>query len=616
MTADELIRQLEAAQTEQDRQRVLRQINPAKLSEQDRQRVVTHFLQSSQVSIAASLGAIFSDERSRVTTNRTVRDAVAAPDSPGGQAVTPEERAAAEEAGVTLAPTNVPREILDLVGIPDVDKKTAEELLNTLNEVGGYNFSSLDELVRAGVHKGRMVQQIAAAILPEPGPRQDVSVSLPSGGRYTVPASEWKVMEETLGYDSDALVRVARYADLANVRNAKGEVAPAPLAALLSAAGFGAREDTPRQARDRDLLGQQATLDKQIRELRGQLEAGKFRTAGQGEANAASDRLRKLQEQRAQISNQLQANLPASRDLQGQRADLDRRISQLESGPQTAGTRSQVSQLKRERAQLDSQIAANPVSSGMVRANAPFGLAQKFAEGLQRHDFDPNMAYLYALDPALAGRIQAANGDPAKITQQDFQLVRRLQHNGGWDKIVEMGYVEADSMDSIAQFLMDAALRAASGGGGGRKRVFNDPEAIRQSAKQLYKSMYLEDPSEEQLAKFTSMVTQIERNSPEDQNVDIGAQVRRVVQDDERYKEYYGNMPGGMVEEEYQGMMRAGQESVLGEEAAGNAAVRLGMRSGQYQTSVGAAVGTQEAWDNSTWLGRLARVAQVTSANT
>jgi hypothetical protein len=40
------------------------------------------------------------------------------------------------------------------------------------------------------------------------------------------------------------------------------------------------------------------------------------------------------------------------------------------------------------------------------------------------------------------------------------------------------------------------------------------------------------------------------------------------------------------------------------------------MRGGKYQTTVGAATGTREAWDNSTFLGRLARAAQLVNENT
>jgi hypothetical protein len=50
---------------------------------------------------------------------------------------------------------------------------------------------------------------------------------------------------------------------------------------------------------------------------------------------------------------------------------------------------------------------------------------------------------------------------------------------------------------------------------------------------------------------------------------------------------------------------------MLGAEVGNNEAVVAGMRSGKYQTTIDAAAGMSEAWDNSTFLGRLARVGQL-----
>jgi hypothetical protein len=55
---------------------------------------------------------------------------------------------------------------------------------------------------------------------------------------------------------------------------------------------------------------------------------------------------------------------------------------------------------------------------------------------------------------------------------------------------------------------------------------------------------------------------------------------------------------------------------MLGAQAADPNAVRSGMRSGQYQTTVGAVAGTKAARDNSTFMGRLAAAAQVVGENT
>jgi hypothetical protein len=153
---------------------------------------------------------------------------------------------------------------------------------------------------------------------------------------------------------------------------------------------------------------------------------------------------------------------------------------------------------------------------------------------------------------------------------------------------------------------MEAMLNA---GGGGRTVMKPDPVAIRQATEDMYRSLYLEDPTDEQLNAMAAKVEAAIVGAPDDQNVDGNARVRDVVESDPMYQKYYGNKPGGMSEEEYQGMHRAAQSSMLGEELAGNAAVRLGMQEGSYQTTVGATMGMKEAWDNSTFLGRLAQAS-------
>jgi hypothetical protein len=143
-----------------------------------------------------------------------------------------------------------------------------------------------------------------------------------------------------------------------------------------------------------------------------------------------------------------------------------------------------------------------------------------------------------------------------------------------------------------------------------------DPAAVRQAAKDLYRQMMLQDPTEGQLNSFVEQVRQGQASAPMTEQYDIGAAIRSAIERTGTYGEMYGKRPSGVSEEEYQTMMRQGQASILGSELAGNAAARVGMRTGSLQTAVGAAAGTKEAWENSRFLERLAVASNVFSKMT
>jgi hypothetical protein len=132
----------------------------------------------------------------------------------------------------------------------------------------------------------------------------------------------------------------------------------------------------------------------------------------------------------------------------------------------------------------------------------------------------------------------------------------------------------------------------------------------------MYKSLYLQDPTDAQLDGFVSSVTSQVMGAADNQTIEPGARIRDLIEKDGAHRELYGAMPKGMTESEYQGQFRAGASSMLGQEAADPNVLRSGMRQGEYQTTVGAAAGSKKAWGNSTFLGRLASAAQVVAQNT
>ena len=148
------------------------------------------------------------------------------------------------------------------------------------------------------------------------------------------------------------------------------------------------------------------------------------------------------------------------------------------------------------------------------------------------------------------------------------------------------------------------------------ERQLPDPAAIRQSAKDMYKQLYMVDPTDAQLDSFVSQVQSKIAGAADNQTIDAGAQLRDILEADRAYKELYGKMPGGMSEGEYQSQFRAGAQTMLGNEGADPNTIRSGMRDGNYQTTIGAIAGSAKSRNNSTFMGRLAQAAQLVSENT
>lgn len=264
-------------------------------------------------------------------------------------------------------------------------------------------------------------------------------------------------------------------------------------------------------------------------------------------------------------------------------------------------------------------------------------LAYDFNMYMDRYQ-DPGMALIGTLDPALASRLHTSIRQGVPVSGKDEMLVSVLANKAGFKTTEEWqaavvgtgdGRMADSSGDFFSRHLDREAERVASermrrdqgrgrggGGGGGGYRTQPDPEAVKQAAKDLYRQFFMEDPSDERLAEIGAQIASIVSGTPLTEGVDVQARIRAIMEKDPLYETYYGNRPDGVTEQEYQGQMLAGQASMLGNEIAGNAAAKAGMMGGQYQTSVGAAMGTAEAWDNSTFMGRLARAAQTVGANT
>lgn len=143
-----------------------------------------------------------------------------------------------------------------------------------------------------------------------------------------------------------------------------------------------------------------------------------------------------------------------------------------------------------------------------------------------------------------------------------------------------------------------------------------DPESLKQGVKDFYRTMFRMDPSEDLVNKMVGELQAGQAAAADDQSFDVGAQLRKLAEGQPVYNELYGKKQAGQSEADYQGSFVAASGDLLGNEAADNGAVLAGMRTGDYQTTVGATAGSSRAWNNSRFLGRLASAGQIVNDRT
>jgi len=278
----------------------------------------------------------------------------------------------------------------------------------------------------------------------------------------------------------------------------------------------------------------------------------------------------------------------------------------------------------------DTFMPSDPYGAGNVggKLDNVRDFGGRFQDGLKVYA-DVGVAYIHALDPELAQRMVFAYENDLKMGDKDQALASRLLAERGFyhkDELkaflVNSGYVEADDYKF---FGMGGDMFDDEDAGSGAERIINlpDPEQVRESVKELYRNLFLDDPSEDQIQQFSTQVMSViegnQRNTPDtiNQQTNERSQLQSLFENTDLYRQLYKNKPGGMSELEYSGMFRVGAQEMLGAEAAAsNEAIKAGMVSGDLQTTLGSILGNQESWDNSTFMGRLARAAQVVADQT
>jgi hypothetical protein len=568
----------------QQRERWLRE-NADRLSEADLLRVQDLYYENLEGEDPGQLAAtvqvameLAEGKRTESRAQSKFESTVRAVEQEQGEPVTPDqEEAIAAETGVELPTRALPRWATEVVGNRILTAQEQFRILDRLNQF--YPNLDADDLTDPNVQKilesptDRNIQILQSAVADTPLV-STVSVRLGGGRHYTVSADQFVLAAERYSVSEESLAGIVQLADMGGMHSDYGQTGPfgqqmiywQPLAGLMKATGM---------------------LDK---------ANARYATTGEQARQKAADYPFSMYNQDLRER--------ASADTSGIAEDLFR-TRQVATGAGPASVR---------------QLERNP---GTHRVGGVQQLSAAFNGGMALYN-DALLAMIHTLDRNLASEISTTAQAGGILRPETFRKVQTLANMAGHTTIDDWVGTVIDLGDgrfeTNSQFLADYFQRMAAMNAQeeetGRIRVMPDPERIRQNAKDFVRELFMSEPDEAMLEKVVSSVMAAVQGAPENQDVDINAQIRKIAEQDPQYAQLYGNKPAGQSELEYQAQFRAAQASMLGDELGTNDAVKLGMRGGKYQTTVGAATGTREAWDNSTFLGRLARAAQLVNENT
>jgi hypothetical protein len=488
-------------------------------------------------------------------------------------------------------------------------------------------FSSIEEIAPYLNDPSRANQILIEAAVLDDLPEQAITINVPNGSRVTIPQSLATNLFENYGFDMNSLPRMARLVAMTGKDMLPFEDPADNLliaAGLMSGLGLQDELSVEAQERQAEMRRQQTIVD--AREAREANRTPGSRRPGTGFFFEEEERAGDIETDRAKPGMRTQygtENVNAFLDAELSRgqghddhavgwvrqnwrqlSDEDRRAvnNWLFNHP---GVRAQVQDLPG--VQRDAS-ARRGGPQGPAASTVSLGLAQhRFRAGMERYQ-DVGLAMVYAIDPGLAGRVAATGGDPARL----WSVIRRTsgQQAESW---LDMA---PDSPLSLFRSLSSDRLGGGGGAGGaGRIRRMIDPVQAKQQFADLFGALLLNEPPDELKDQLVGWLQGELDAAEEGMNFDASARIREFVENNPRFKELYANRPAGMNPEEYLAMFQTGAASMLGAEAPSNASLEAGLKTGQYQTTIGATLSEQlgkpEELKNSRMFGRLAEVADI-----
>lgn len=434
------------------------------------------------------------------------------------------------------------------------------------NAYNGTDYGSLDELTPFLEDANLNSQQIVEAALLDENAEMALQVRLPGGGVVSVSQSNVANLMENFGFDVPGIQRIAR---LMNLNNDMPLPYDDPQDNLLITASI----LRALNLEDDVSLAEETEHEREQREER--YRSGAVRRPGTG----------MFYEQERRESPRIQET-PEER--------LAREIDDPRSVHRPSGE---------ELSFIVGQTQPRRMNVNIADAN------RDFREGWERYQ-DVGLAMLHTFDEGLAARIWSTGGDPSKLSAEDDLLawswMRRSvgEQAENWQQIAGEGPV----VDLFRRLQEQRA--AGGGGGGGRMRRMLDPVGVGEQYRAVTEALFGTTPPPEEIQSVVNRLQAELDAAPEGMAFDIAARLRDVARGHPLFQELYGAKPDGMTEEQFRGMFQA-----VGEDFAGpgvsEEAVRAGMKSNSIQGTVGYVAGDKAMYrDNSTFLGRLANIAQ------
>ncbi len=452
-------------------------------------------------------------------------------------------------------------------GDRNLTEQVKQRYLAYWNDDHGTNFTSWNQLTPILESMGHTAytENMTNSVLADQEPLISHSIEIPfmdGAKRLNYTEDEMQALRD-MGFNNDAITRLVRLAGLTAGRDAiepgpNGDTLPiSAIAGLLKYYGAGQQFGTYNQI-SQDINALEAQLG---------LRPEEYRNMTFKERQALRARLQ------ARLQGDRGGDMGVSEDL----AALDkidamfRRQAQLEES-------------------VDFQGAEDEGQVGVLLAQ------NNLKRGLDTYNGDSVLAFIHAVDPALAQRIASSGEDPTKLSGSDNARALRIMERGGMlnrgDTMFERlgGRIRTHIFNELSYFDTTAGAAGGGGGGGGAgpiRRVL-DPVSIKEQLQKSFAELMLDDVDDAVVTSFTAMLQKQLDNAPEGMSFDVSARIMDWVKGQPGYSELYGNKPEGMTEQEYQGPFMAGVQDMLGAEANPEA-VKAGMRENEYQTAVGRA---------------------------
>lgn len=253
-----------------------------------------------------------------------------------------------------------------------------------------------------------------------------------------------------------------------------------------------------------------------------------------------------------------------------------------------------------------------------------YELARQLKENIATYG-DYTLALVATVDKGIAEKIRAG----VNLESDEQQKVRQLLLDGNYSK-----ETMANAGIAIDPLKFDF-VAAQAGGGTTTKVTLPNQEEVKQSLETLFRAWFQHAPSEADLNQFAGKVNAAASNAQGGGSADNPFQVTqggtKVVEDpgtlqsqaiayarsNPEYGKLFDKKPGNLDETGYVQQMSNAAQRTFGDEGAGAAdAIRAGLESGRSQTTVGYLAGSKDAFENSTFMERMANAAETVSRMT